>query len=722
MIRKNLFLSFILFFTICIGTYAQKLSPNTEAFLLRPVNPVTRSAFSTDNAPEQAVKAYISISHPDAISKMRSLGAEVYLVSSNILTASLPKEHIKVIAEIPEVNYIQLASKVYPTMDIARGKGNVDKVHNATALEKAYSGSGIVVGIIDQGFQYDHINFYSSDKKNYRVKRVWDQNKADTTSPSPFNYGAEYTTEAEILALQTDTRTTSHGTHVTGIAAGGDKTKGFQGIATDADIVLVSYAQGDVDITNAIKYIYDYAESVSKPCVVNMSLGSHYGPHDGTSVIDRLADQLQGPGRLLVGAAGNEGEDLIHLSHSFTPANNTVKTMLAYNNDNSKIGLIDVWGNEGGKFSIQGCIVSTTNGTVLETTELFSTDKTDSKRTEFHDNTPLDCYITIAVTVNPENGRPNAYVETAASAMPSNRAIGIIVTAENGKVDMWHAQGGYFTNKSKAGWQSGNSTSTCGEIGGTGHRIISVGAYISKDRYTALDGNTYTFPAAKPIDGIAGFSSRGPTLDGRMKPDITAPGMALSSSVSSLANEFDRSAATAVSNKGMKSYYYGMMSGTSMASPFVTGTLALWLEANPKLTPENVKTILQETAINDSYTGNVSDKGSNIWGYGKIDTYNGLLATINMASGIEDINRTKTNIRASLDTDGKNLLLFFPNEDKEVCIKAFHISGTMASEQRPGEVASGQVIAFSVSSWEPGMYVLKITGKKYNESIKVMIR
>lgn len=724
MIRKKLLLSFILFFIICIGAYAQKLSPNTEVFLLRPVNPTTRTVFSKDitsEPSEEIVKAYVSINHSDAIEKMEKLGAEIYLSSSNLLTAGLPKKHINAIAEIPEVSYIQLVSEVYPTMDLARAKGNVDKIHTATALEKAYSGSGVVVGIIDQGFQYDHVNFYSPDKKRYRVKRVWDQNKSGTPPGGSFNYGAEYTTEKEILALQTDTRTSGHGTHVAGIAAGGDMTKDFYGIATDADIVLVSYASGDVDIINAIKYIYDYAESVSKPCVINMSLGSHYGPHDGTSFTDRLADQLQGSGRLLVGAVGNEGEDKIHLQHTFTPVNNTLKTMLAYENDNSKVGLVNIWGNPGEKFSIQGCIVSTTNGSVLETTELFSTDKTSSKRTTFSDGTSLNCYISIAVSVDPVNGRPNAYVETVASSMPSNRAVGIIITAEDGKVDMWYARGGYFTNNSRSGWQTGNSSSTCGEIGGTGKRIISVGAYISKDRFTTMNGNTYTFPTAKPINGIAGFSSKGPTLDGRIKPDITAPGMALSSSVSSLTRDFEKSEATASSNKGMKIYYYGMMSGTSMASPFVAGTLALWLEANPGLTPEDVRTILQKTAINDNYTGKVSEKGSNIWGYGKIDAYNGLLSAIDIASGVENINQAKEDIRLSLDAGDRKFSLKFPKEDYEVRIQVFNISGTLISDQHPGKVLPEQIITLSAPQ-EPGIYILKITGKKYNESIKVMFR
>ena len=72
-----------------------------------------------------------------------------------------------------------------------------------------------------------------------------------------------------------------------GTAAGADKSSSFYGMAPDADIVFVSFAEENTNIADAIKYIFDYADKVSKPCVINMSLGSHYGPHDGTSYLDQ---------------------------------------------------------------------------------------------------------------------------------------------------------------------------------------------------------------------------------------------------------------------------------------------------------------------------------------------------------------------------------------------------------------------------------------------------
>ena len=155
-------------------------------------------------------------------------------------------------------------------------------VQNGIApLTGPYFGKDVVVGIIDNGFEYGHPNFYNKDHTAYRVKRVWDQNVDTGTPPTGFSYGVEYINQDSILKVAYDLPDASHGTHVAGIAAGADRTNGntYYGIAGDADIVLVSYLSDDTDIANGIKYIYDYATSVGKPCVINLSLGSYMGPH-----------------------------------------------------------------------------------------------------------------------------------------------------------------------------------------------------------------------------------------------------------------------------------------------------------------------------------------------------------------------------------------------------------------------------------------------------------
>jgi subtilisin family serine protease len=172
----------------------------------------------------------------------------------------------------------------------------IDAIHNGQYLPQGYDGTGVVVGVIDIGFEYGHPSFYASDGTTYRVKRVWDQNATSGTAPAGYSYGRELATQNDILAAQYSHNNESHGTHVAGIAAGSggntSATAAYRGIAPGADIVLVATTMTSSAILDGINYIRAYAASQQKPCVINMSIGSHVGPHDGTSAFDRACDDL----------------------------------------------------------------------------------------------------------------------------------------------------------------------------------------------------------------------------------------------------------------------------------------------------------------------------------------------------------------------------------------------------------------------------------------------
>ena len=221
----------------------------------------------------------------------------------------------------------------------------VDKVHQGVELEHGFKGKGVIVGIVDTGFEYGHINFYSPTEKSLRIKKVWDQNQSDGPLPDGFYYGAEYKTEKDILNAQYDLKDETHATHVTGIAAGSDYSGDYYGVAPESELALVAFSEvsrDNVSILDGVKYIFNYAEEENKPCVINLSLGSHTGPHDGSSMFDRVCDDLQGPGRILVGAAGNEGGTALHVSKYVYPTD-TLKTFLSFP-VGAKFGYIDFWG------------------------------------------------------------------------------------------------------------------------------------------------------------------------------------------------------------------------------------------------------------------------------------------------------------------------------------------------------------------------------------------
>lgn len=554
------------------AVHAQVLSPNTETFLMQP--PTSVHTLGTDAATAQThIQAFVEVEDETATEAIKALGVTVYSQRGCILTASIPVAAVREVAKAKGVKRVEMGSEVRTKMDEVRRLTGADILHHAANGLKAFTGKDVVVGIIDGGFEYTHLAFYNSDGSELRVKRVWNQKSKVGRHPDGFNYGTELTQPQEMRAAKTDNNNTYHGTHVTGIAAGGDLQSDFYGMAPDADIILVAYADNNVNIANAIDYIFNYAESVGKPCVINMSIGSHYGPHDGTSMLDRYIEAATGPGRIIVGACGNEAEINLHAGKTFTETDKTLKTMLSFSDNANKRAVIDIWGSVGSAMKVKAVIVDNLKGRIVaETPEINTADITENVQHSFEANaTGANCSFTLVGQADSDNGRPNVYVQCEAREIMENRKLGIVVTGAAGEsADMWNCTYENFINAGKPAWTAGDNDYTVGEVGGTGKNIISVGSYDTKHSFTTLDGSTVSVNHTNEIGNISIFSSHGPTLDGRMKPDITAPGMLVISAASQHA--IYPSEATALTNDAEgNTYYYAYEAGTSMASPVVAG-------------------------------------------------------------------------------------------------------------------------------------------------------
>ena len=169
--------------------------------------------------------------------------------------------------------------------------------------------------------------------------------------------------------------------------------------------------------------------------------------------------------------------------------------------------------------------------------------------------------------------------------------------------------------------------------------IIGVGATGYKSSITNIDGESnYDYVQFEPErDGlIAKFSSYGPTFDGRIKPDVVAPGMNINAPYNSFYTDFDgtRKYLTFRTTYGGKDYYYLAESGTSMSSPVVAGAIALWLQARPTLTPQEALTVISRTA---THPDNRMEYPNNTYGYGQIDVYRGLLEVLQLPVSIPEL-------------------------------------------------------------------------------------
>lgn len=592
---------------------------------------------------ELFVNSFLIINEEFDKAKFESKGGFINTISNGIATASIPVNRLNEIIEVEGILYIQIAEKAERTMDAARNTTWVNWVHQGQQLPQAYFGTGVVIGVIDNGFDYTHPNFFDgTGSNNYRVKRVWEQSATTGTPPSGFTYGRELTTQSAILNAQRDQINNSHGTHVAGIAggAGGGVNTTFMGVAPQSDLVFVSTPMTTVSIADGIQYIINYANSVNKPCVINISIGTNIGPHDGYSPFDLYCDGVIGNGKIIVGAAGNEGLKPIHISKNYTTNDNTLYSFIQFpnsSNGTNGVAAIDIWGSPNQNYQVAVNIYNTNTNSFEDWTPYIQANSNNTFNYTLYDDdffSPDACSVTISTSLYPANNKRNVQILIDHTAQDdSYRWAMVEIIANTGQTKMWTTQmnpstAAQFTNAGKPSpWITGSTNSTVMEIGGTGNSIISVGAYTSKNSWTAFNSSSQTAPAFAPVGAIAPFSSKGPTADNRTKPDITAPGNILASSVSRFDNSYVSSSGRTVSGvtNGTNTWYFGMMEGTSMASPMVTGILALWLQAYPHLNPTQALNLIKQNAWTDSYTGTIPPSGNNTWGWGKIDAHEGLL-------------------------------------------------------------------------------------------------
>jgi len=696
-----------------------KFSPSSRIFLeteksrvdTAQISPMFRSA-TKDNF----VSAFVEIVENADLQEIENLGVVIDVVAGNILSCRIPISQLENLAALSEVLRIEIALPVRRKIDRARPAGSVDSVQSGLGLPSAFSGRGVIVGVVDAGFEYGHINFFEKNNSTLRVKRVWNQNS-----------DRKYNSQSAILNAARDSNREYHGTHVTGIAAGNDHNNNFKyyGVAPESDIVMVTYgySQNETPVTtsifNGIEYVFKYADSVQKPAVVNLSLGMHTGPHDGTSMFDRACDNILGEGKILVGAAGNEGSDRLHVSKTLNSSADTLKTFMNFlygSYYDLNYGSADIWSGINQNFGLKIVIINRTNDAVVyESPIVLANGQTE----RFNINeTGARGRVSVSTEINSINSRANAFVEFNFTyggggnyELSSNYLVGIKLFSQNGAtINAW-ADNNYsqFSAFGKSGWTHGDSNSSVGEIGGTGKRIISVGAF------TTRAGN------GQQVNRITTFSSKGPTLDGRVKPDITAPGAQIMSSINSLMQNVTQVADTYNTVDG-KRYYYGLAQGTSMSSPFVAGVVALWLQLKPDLTPEDIRVLLEKTSKRDTYT--TANIPNNTWGYGKINAWGGIKYLLENEVIIPPSENNIFNFENTLSESGTFSVRFL-EADEDVFLQAFTPDGKVVLTQNYGSVSMNEYINYNLPPVYSGnMYFVIVRTKKLpkGDYTRVMIK
>lgn len=678
------------------------------------------------------VETIIEMSDPDKISDLESLGVKIVTTIDNYAVCQIPLNNLVTASRLDNVKSISLSRKHRFLNDLAREATNVDAVHSGSDGTPSYKGDGVIFGLFDSGIDPNHINFNEENSSQSRVKQLWQYILTEDDELTT----KSFLSPSAISSFTTDDIDGTHGTHVLGIAAGSydgnSSTTRYYGMAPHAEIAVACGDATDAAILDGVQKIIEYAESQNKPCAINLSLGSNLGHHDGSDSFNKALDKLAQRAPIFI-AAGNEGNLDIAIKKTMTSTDKEIKTFLvpnatlkSYYQLYQAVGDVEILCEDNTPFKIEVALYDTSTEKIVYRLEGghgsykyvtgsitdIRTDVTDTNFTNAYQSTSHFGSISGIIS---DNGRYGAFVNF--DLIKKNRSVkilpAIIITGVAGKKYEVYGDG-YFTEFSAngiSGWDEATADGTINEIS-CGKNTITVGGYATRNSSPIYTGMT--------INDILSYSSFGTLNDGRELPHICAPGQALISSFSkyyveksSEYSSYYEPLKSTVTSNGNKNYW-SHMGGTSMATPVMTGVACLWLQADPTLTPDEIRQIAISTAATDSYVTSGNAYSPVQWGAGKLDALAGIRKILSQSS-VESIidNGCSPFI---IDRIG-NIFKISAAAGAEFTVSLINLAGqTISSAQS----SNGDAV-LNAGNHPSGIYILNLASSQATESHKIII-
>ena len=630
----------------------------------------------------EMVDAFICYEDASVLAELKRLGVLINCEFDGFVTANIPVAELTTVARTPGVTAVEISKLMDLATDSTLSVTHAGEVIHGTefGLSQAYDGTGVIIGIIDTGFDYQHLAFRcASDTSRCRIVRVYDP--VDSTGHE-VRLGTNVLPGTVFIDNEIDTLisdgTGTHGTHTASIAAG-MHVNGYGGMAPGADIVLccsrnLNMRLSETEVVNCLKYIYSYADSVGKPCVISVSVSTVDGSHDGQDMLSKAVASSVGPGRVFVIAAGNNSGKQLYCHGPATedkPFNMLLGCTVSNLSTDRSYYYGNIWydtwvRNKSARSLVKFHILDKQTQRIVWESSLISLyKKVDSSEfSEFYgpdesvDNTgylaALVAQSAIAgkyeIQIYVYNLKSKDYYIDSQGVYNSRYAIGASFyppslmyhnQTDCCYIDSWACTGvriayynpiykdviteeGDTITEEITGFY-GNPTDD-GSIGtyAVNDSVISVGAFVGRNSYYSLNRDALMVDNQEvgSLYYVSGFETAGVGPTGSALPTVTAPGFDVVAAGSRYSYMLNPGYPGLVMRTDDGSVW-GVMSGTSMAAPTVAGIIAQWLQVNPTLSPGEIKNVIEQTAIKDSYTA------GSVWGprfgpNGKIDAMAGV--------------------------------------------------------------------------------------------------
>ena len=587
---------------------------------------------------------------------LEKYGCKIQAQWGNLYIVTLRTDRLAALSREPQIQRIEAGEPCVANMDTSRLVTHIDAMHGGRLGDTPWTGRGVVMGIMDIGFDLTHPTFYSSDGSKYRIRSFWDQidfsGKGD--NKDSMYIGCEYTTERTILgkAYAADGLQQFHGTHTAGTAAGSGYNSSYVGAAPEADICLVANAvSSDVNLIPdslwnlyntasdllGFKYIFDYADRHNQPCVISFSEGRKQELYGEDLLAFQILDSLLTPGHILCSSAGNDG---INLTYLHKPEGKASASSLMKLNKTSKQAFYNLRGNAKNHYRFQLHFYATPNSKkgVME----YSTEQVYAQPDSMLIDTVsvgvkqyMICLASYPSCFDEERIATELYVKDVSAPGGPDYRIGLTLLDEEVETEAF-TYSGFFENTSTYPEFCDAERSHSINFPSCSPNIICVGSTAYRTGVSNYNGDWVSINYGS--DGMRGTNtSVGPSLAGLTKPDVMAPGQNIIASFSSYYAEANPNAdqrewdVERFQFKG-REYSWSAQSGTSMASPIVGGIIACWMQAFPRLSYQDA---MEAIAATSRQPDSDLSYPNNYYGYGEIDAEAGLQYLFNKY-GIED--------------------------------------------------------------------------------------